>query len=291
MKTFKDCVPCFFKQAENAAIISGANESDRKRIADELSQLIDKTSKEECPPYMGRKLYQLVTDITGKKDPFKKIKQVSNELALKLYPELKRMVRESESRLMTATLLAIIGNIIDYGAKESFDIDREISQLLNPNHDIASAYKKAIFDFTQFKEALDKTDSVLYLADNSGEVVFDKVLIEELNKDVTYVVRDNPIINDALKEDAIFCGIDKVAHVITSGCDGPGVMLQYCTDEFLELFNSAKMIISKGQGNFEALNTEDNKPIFFLFRIKCDIVAKHIGFNIGDVILSNNHKG
>ncbi|MFH1655022.1 MAG: ARMT1-like domain-containing protein [Candidatus Omnitrophota bacterium] len=290
MKTYKDCIPCFYKQAREAAKIAGATERQLKKIADELALIIARSSDEECPPYVGRKLYQLVIKITGEKDPFKQLKQESNELAIKLYPKLKKIVENSKDRLLAATLLAIVGNIIDYGAQHSFDIDKEIDTLLHPEFDIHNGHRKAIFEYDEFKKALDETDSVLYLADNSGEVVFDRVLIEEMNKKVIYVIRENPIINDALEEDALVCGIDKVARIISSGCDAPGVMLRYCNNEFLNLFESAKMIISKGQGNFEALTFEVAKPIFYLFRVKCDVVAEQIGFHVGDIVLKSHFK-
>lgn len=288
MRTFKDCIPCFYKQADNAAVIAGASEVQRKQIADALSKIISESTGEECPPFMGKKLYQLVIKVTGVKDPFKKIKEKSNKLAIRLYPHLKHMVESSRDRLLTAVMLAIIGNIIDYGAKQSFDIDRELNDILNPDFDIHSNHKKSIFEFDEFKKSLSNTDSVLYIADNTGEVIFDKVLIEEMGKSVTYVVRENPIINDALAEDAVFCGIDKIAKVISSGCDAPGVILDDCNEEFIRLYNSSKMIISKGQGNFEALSTRDSRPIFYLFRVKCDVVANHVGFSVGDIILKNN---
>lgn len=288
MKSYKDCIPCFYKQARESARIAGANEFQQKIIRDELGEILKRYPMEECPPYMGRILYKLVSKVTGKKDPYDKIKRQSNKLALRLYPELKRKIQDSPDRLLTAVTLAIIGNIIDYGAKHSFDIDKETSDLLDPDFDIHNAYKKALFDYVAFKKTLAKTDSVLYLADNTGEVVFDRLLIEEMHKDVIYVVRENPIINDALKADAITCGIDKIAKIISSGCDAPGAMLEYCNKRFLKIFNSAKMIISKGQGNFEALNDVKTHPIFFLFRVKCDVVSKHIGFNVGDMVLKSN---
>ena len=290
MKTFKNCIPCFYKQAREAAKIAGASQSQQKIIADRLSKEIDNTSDEECPPYMGRILYQLITKVTGKKDPFKKIKQQSNKMAIELYPKLKKIVDDSKDRLLTAVMLAIVGNIIDYGAKHSFDIEKEMDALVHPDFDIHNGHSKAIFEYDDFKKALDRTDSVLYLADNSGEVVFDRILIEEMNKKVLYVVRENPIINDALKEDALFCGIDKVAEIISSGCDAPGVILRYCNKEFIGLFNSANLIISKGQGNFEALSGVTGRPIFYLFRVKCDVVAEQIGFHVGDIVLKSHFK-
>lgn len=128
--------------------------------------------------------------------------------------------------------------------------------------------------------------TVLYLADNAGEIVFDRVFIEEFcdNRKVIFAVRDKPAINDALMEDAIFCGIDKVAQVVSSGIDAPGTILKYCLDEFLKIFRQADLIISKGQGNFESLSQE-KKPIFFLFMVKCPVIAKEIGCKMEDMVL------
>jgi len=128
----------------------------------------------------------------------------------------------------------------------------------------------------------------MYLADNAGEVVFDRLLIEELveelGKQVNYVVRDKPVINDALIEDALFFGINRTAKVISSGSDAPGTLLKYCSPEFIRLYQKAELIISKGQGNYEALSGED-RPIFFLFRVKCPVIAEDVGCNVGDMIL------
>jgi len=127
---------------------------------------------------------------------------------------------------------------------------------------------------------------VLYLADNAGEVVFDRILAEEIpgNKEIIYAVRGKPIINDALIEDALACGIDKRARVVSSGVDAPGTILKYCSDDFLEIFEDAEFIISKGQGNYEALS-DINKPIYFLFKVKCPVIARHVGVKLGDIVL------
>ena len=144
--------------------------------------------------------------------------------------------------------------------------------------------------YQEFKEILEDTKQILYLADNAGEVVFDRILIEELNREVIYVVRDKPVINDALVEDAKFCGIDKIARVISNGSDAPGTILSLCSKEFLSLYETAELIISKGQGNFEGLAGEDNTPIFFLFKVKCPVIGNDIGCQIGDIILKYNRK-
>ncbi|HAJ32869.1 MAG TPA: hypothetical protein DCK79_05810 [Candidatus Atribacteria bacterium] len=288
MKTYLDCIPCFYRQALDAARIAGTDEIIQKKIIDELSQLIPNFSLEIAPPEMGREIYSLVGKISGVKDPFKEIKENSNKFALKLFPKLKQEINNSEDGLLTALKLSIIGNIIDYGAKNSLDVPKEISYLFQGNFIINNENNSTTFKYNQFKESLNKTNTIIYLADNAGEVVFDRLLIEELvkelGKEVIYVVKGKPIINDALIEDALFCGINRTAKVISSGSDAPGTLLKYCSPEFIRLYQKAELIISKGQGNYESLSEED-KSIFFLFRAKCPVIAKDVGCKVGDMVL------
>ena len=288
MRTYLECIPCFYRQALDAAQIAGADELIQKKIIDELSQLIPNFSLETAPPEMGREIYSLVGKISGVKDPFKEIKENSNKFALKLYPELKKEIENSEDRLLAAAKLSIIGNIIDYGAKNSLNVAEEIDYLFKGNFIINNKNNSTTFKYNQFKEALNKVDTIIYLADNAGEVVFDRLLIEELvkelGKEVIYVVKGKPIINDALIEDAIFCGINKVTKITSSGSDAPGTILKYCSPEFMKLYQDAELIISKGQGNYEALSEED-KSISFLLRAKCPVIAEDVGCRVGDMVL------
>ncbi len=288
MRTYLECIPCFYRQALDAAQIAGADELIQKKIIDELSQLIPNFSLETAPPEMGREIYSLVGKISGVKDPFKEIKENSNKFALKLYPELKKEIENSEDRLLAAAKLSIIGNIIDYGAKNSLNVAEEIDYLFKGNFIINNKNNSTTFKYNQFKEALNKVDTIIYLADNAGEVVFDRLLIEELvkelGKEVIYVVKGKPIINDALIEDAIFCGVNKVTKITSSGSDAPGTILKYCSPEFMKLYQDAELIISKGQGNYEALSEED-KSIFFLLRAKCPVIAEDVGCRVGDMVL------
>jgi len=288
MKTYLDCIPCFYRQALDAARIAGTDEIKQKQIVDIISRLIPDFPLEASPPEMGREIYSLVGKISGVKDPFKEIKENSNKFALKLYPELKQEINNSEDRLLTAVKLSIIGNIIDYGAKNSLDVPKEIDYLFQGNFIINNENNSTTFKYKQFKKALNKVNNIIYLADNAGEVVFDRLLIEELveelGKEVIYVVKGKPIINDALIEDALFCGINKAAKITSSGSDAPGTILKYCSPEFMELYQEAELIISKGQGNYESLSEED-KSIFFLFKAKCPVIAKDIGCEVGDMVL------
>jgi len=288
MRTYLDCIPCFYRQALDTARIAGADEIKQKQIVDKISQLIPDFSLEASPPEMGREIYNLVGKISGVKDPFKEIKENSNKLALKIYPKLKQEIESSEDRLLAAVRLSIIGNIIDYGAKNSLNVEEEINYLFQGNIIVYNENSETTFKYKKFKEALNKVNSIIYLADNAGEVVFDRLLIEELvkelGKEVIYVVKDKPIINDALIEDALFCGINRTAKVVSSGSDAPGTLLKYCSPEFIRIYQKAELIISKGQGNYEALSEED-KLIFFLFKAKCPVIAEDVGCNVRDMVL------
>ena len=293
MRTYLDCIPCFYRQALEAARIAGINEDIQKKIIDELSQIIPDFSLEASPPEMGRTIYDLLRKITGVKDLFKEIKKNSNKFALNLYPELKRKIKNSEDKILTAVKLSIAGNVIDCGVKNSINVEEEINKIFNEDFKSDNDNNKTIFKYQEFKEILSKVNHIIYLADNAGEVVFDRLLIEELTeklgKQVIYVVRDKPVINDALMEDALFCGINKVAKVISSGSDAPGTILKYCSSEFIELYQKAELIISKGQGNYESLSGE-NRPIFFLFKAKCPVIAKDVGCEVGNMILKGRRE-
>ncbi len=289
MKTYLDCFPCFFKQALEAARISGADEGTQRRILNEVAKILPNLALKASPPEMGRIIYDLVKKIAKNKDPYLMLKKKSNKLALNIYGKLKKKVSSSRDSLLMAVELAIAGNIIDYGAKNSLNVEAEIIKILNKEERRIRKESKAIFDYPRFKANLKKAKTILYLADNAGEVVFDRILIEEIkrlykNKNITYAVKEKPVINDALVRDACVCGIDKLAEVVSSGSDAPGTIISLCSAEFLSMYRKADMVISKGQGNFEALSQE-RRPIFFLLMAKCPVIAKDVGCKLGDVIL------
>jgi len=276
MKTYLDCIPCFFNQALRAGRIATDDEKKIKKLLDEIGMVLKDIPLESTPPETGRLIYKKVREITGESDPYKEIKIESTNKALSLYHSLKQKVEQSDDKLLVAIRIAIAGNIIDFGVNRDFDIDREIHEVLRKDF--------AICDYSKFKECLGKTDEIFYIGDNAGESVFDRILIEELKKPVIYVVRDGPVINDVTYNDAILAGIDKVATILSSGTDAPGTILKTCSSEFKEIYNESKFVISKGQGNYEGLSDE-KKPIFFMLKAKCYVIAKDIGVNEGDIVL------
>ncbi len=276
MKTYLDCISCFFSQALRAGRIATKDENKLKMILDEIGLIIKDIPLENTPPETGMLIYEKVREITGVIDPYKKIKSESTQQALKLYPYLKSTVNNSDDKLLTAIRIAIAGNIIDFGVNNHFNIEEAIHNVLKKDF--------AIFDYDKFKNHLNKTDEILYIGDNAGETVFDRVLIEEMKKPVIYVVRETPVINDAIYDDAIQAGIDKVATILSSGTSAPGNVLKTCNDEFIEIYKKSTFVIAKGQGNYEALSNEKHL-IFFLLIAKCWVIANDIGVNERDIIL------
>jgi len=287
MKTYLDCIPCFFRQALEGSRIVRATPKQQKQIIDEFARKIPKISLEASPPEIARLGYALLRKISPNQDPYKEIKQKSNRIALRLLGKLRNKVNHSQDRLLAALELAIAGNIIDFGVKNNLNVKTELKKILAEENKVI--HRQSIFHYAEFRRALEKARNILYLADNAGEVVFDRVLIEEIkeehpDKNIYYGVKEKPVINDALFEDAKVCGIDKTARVISNGTDAPGTLLSFCSKEFKQIYKSAGMIISKGQGNFESLSSE-KRPIFFLFMVKCPVVAKETGCEMGNIVL------
>jgi uncharacterized protein with ATP-grasp and redox domains len=216
-------------------------------------------------------VYQAIAEITGCDDPYLEIKKQSNEQALLVLPQLRTKVQENDNPLLLALRLAIGGNIIDYGAMHSFDVDAAMKNCLD-----APLLIDDSFELISHIEKMEKGAKVLYLADNSGEIVYDSLLVEVLREygcKVTVAVKSGAIINDALLADARMCGLDSIAVILENGTNCPGTPLALCSDELKQTFNDADLILSKGQGNFETLSEVDAE-IFFLLTIKCSVVGR-----------------
>ena len=279
MKTYLDCYPCFMDQALRAGRIATEDEGKIKKVLDEVGGMLGDIPLESTPPETGRLIYRKIREITGIKDPYKQIKRQSTKTALSLYPSLKRRVQLSKDPLLTAVRLAIAGNVIDFGPNRHFDLEKEIDEALHRDF--------AINHYDAFKDRLGEAREVLYLGDNAGECVFDRILIEEIKKPVTFVVRGGAVINDVTHEDAVDAGMDKAATVFSAGTDAPGTVLETCSPEFMKIFHEAALILSKGQGNYEALSSE-KRPVFFLLKAKCHIIAHDLGVCNGDIILKGS---
>ncbi|MEA1958413.1 MAG: ARMT1-like domain-containing protein [Chloroflexota bacterium] len=284
MRTYLDCLPCLLNQALKAARAATADEEIHRKVLNSFAEMIPSLSLGLKPPEIAQQCYQLVRQLTGNGDPFREAKAEANRAALALYPRLKETVADSEDPLLTACKLAIAGNSIDLGP--SFD-----------HGDIESIVKTALMSplvvnhYEQFLMSIKNARRILYLGDNAGEIVFDRLLIEEIRRmkelEIDFVVRESPVINDATMEDALATGMDKIARIISNGSDAPATILSQCSPEMLKLYHSADVIISKGQGNYESLS-EEPENIFFLLRVKCPLLAELVGVEVGDAVLEQN---
>ena len=276
MKTYLDCIPCFIEQALRAGRIATNDEKKIKELLDSVCSMMKDIPMDNTPPETANIIYGKVREITGVTDPYKKIKETNIEEALVIYTELKKIVNDSDNKLLTAVRLSIAGNVIDFGPNKKFNLVESVRQILKQDF--------AILHFSEFIKQLEKAKSVFYLGDNAGESVFDKILIEEMGKPVTYVVRDVPVINDVTREDAIDSGLSEVAEIISSGTTAPGTILDLCNDAFIKRFNEADIIISKGQGNYEGLSNAE-RSLFFLLKAKCPVIANDLNVKENDIVL------
>ena len=281
MRTHLDCLPCLMNQALKAARAVTEDEKIHQRVLDAVACLIPQLPLALTPPEIAQQGYRLIYKIIGDSDPFCRVKAEANQRALALYPRLKKVLADSQEPLLTACRLAIAGNSIDFGPDFHWgNLDDIVKTALSS--------PLAINDYEKFRSSIARSRCILYLGDNAGEIVFDRLLIEELHRvadvDIIFVVRERPIINDATMDDALAVGMDRVATVISSGSDAPATILSQCSTEMLRYYHSADVIIAKGQGNYEALEGEPG-DIFFLLRAKCPLVAELFGVSVGDCVL------
>lgn len=279
MKVYLDCLPCFLRQALDTTRRVTDDERTQREVLDKVASAIPGFPFDATPVDLGREVYRIVREVTGIDNPYREAKRRDNDRVIALLPQLQAKLEASPDPMLTALKLAAAGNVIDFGVHSTVDLHRLVEKDLENG--------EGMVDYPLLRERLECVGNVLYLGDNAGEIVFDKLVVEQLvhlGKRVTFVVRDRPIINDVTVEDATYVGMDDVAEVISSGSDGPGTTLRCCQPKFVETFRRFGLIVSKGQGNFEGLSDE-HAPLFFLLKVKCPVVARELGVEIGETIL------
>jgi uncharacterized protein with ATP-grasp and redox domains len=276
MKTYLDCYPCFLRQALDAARYAGANDDQQRAILNLVLVTLRSLDPASTPPEIGDAIHRMVREETGGSDPYARAKEEATQQALALYPRLKALVAEASDPLQVATRLAIAGNIIDLAPNSSYDLWSTVERVLGQPF--------AVDDSQAFARALSSTDVLLYLADNAGETVFDRVLIETIDVPAVYAVKGGPVLNDATLDDAVSAGLDKVAELASTGSDAPGTVLRLCSEEFRRRYDEAQMIVAKGQANYETLSGEGER-LFFLLQTKCHVIAEDVGAPQGSIVL------
>ena len=283
MKTKTDCIPCVFNQALTTVRHVTNDEEIIERVMKKIAEIYSKRSLETTPAFYSQVSYEIISEETGIEDPFFEEKRKFNELVLKMVPDCNIELEKSADPLLTGAHLAVAGNIIDLGIGGGLDIHGTLSSALEQPF--------AINHIEKLRSDLAEYSSLLYIGDNAGEIVFDRLFIEVLKKlyphlNITFSVKSKPIINDATMNDAIDVGMTKICEVIDTGGNYIGAPLDKVGKNFLEKFNSSDIIIAKGHGNFETLNEETGNNIYFILKAKCQMVANELGVSVGDSVLT-----
>lgn len=242
----------------------------------EALRILQSLPESSTPPEISTHVHQAVREITGNPDPYLEAKAESTQKALEILPRLRGILAAAEDPLETAVRLSIAGNIMDFGPNPQFDLWEVVERVLKQ--------PLAINDLEGLRHRLAHMEWLLYLADNAGETVFDRLLIETLGPKVIYVVKGGPALNDAIYADAVAAGIDEVAEVMDNGAQTTGTILEYCSPDFQTRFRQADLIISKGMGNYETLSTVKG-PIFHLMQVKCPVIGMDVGAPLGSVVV------
>lgn len=292
MKAQLLCIPCTVRAAYDIAVRSTMDEALRRKILYEtlrwLAEKHDLTGI--TPPRLHTYVQRMARRITGNTDPFRDLKRKSNMIALRVIRVLERKCKEAkfEDAFKLSVLGTICGNTID------FEVEGHEFSMSRLEEDLKRCLDGclAIDDTDKFMDALSNSRRILYLLDNAGEIVFDKFLMQIIKMnypvEIFAAVKAGPILNDATLEDAEQIGLGEVAKVITTGSDHVGVALEESSGEFLDLLRNVDLIISKGQGNYESLTDLEHlisKPIVYILRAKCIIVAEDLGVQrFGNVV-------
>jgi len=279
MKTFFDCIPCIVRQTLDSVRLATPDETVHERVLREVLRIAAEMDLHQTPPEMAQWIHRRIRKHVGQSDPYRQIKDRFNRMALNLYPTLREWVGKASIPMETAVRLAIAGNVIDFGVNSQLSeaqVRESVTHALSASLDA---------DVEEFSRAVSDAGRILYLADNAGEIVFDRVLIEQISPEkVTVGVRGFPVINDATMSDAEDAGMTELVEVIDNGSDAPGTILGDCSEAFLERFHNADLVIAKGQGNYETLSEVD-KDIYFLLKAKCPVIAADIGCQVGSLVM------
>jgi uncharacterized protein with ATP-grasp and redox domains len=277
MKTAPECVVCFMKQAWLASQHMTDDPADIINGIKQAAELVPAIDHEKSPPENDTPLVKAVRLYFGNEDPYRAEKKHYNALALSAYDALAAYVQNSPDPLEAAVRIAAAGNVMDLGIYTEVDVSSAV--------ELAKSTALAINHVDLLKRDLASAQHILYLGENAGEIVFDRLLVEVFPPlSITFAVKSGPIANDVTRADAVQSGMDQVADIIETGCDYLGAPLPLCSPEFHEVFRAADVIIAKGMANFETLSEVDAN-IYFILKDKCSAVAREIGIAEGSIVL------
>ena len=280
MKMKPRCVPCLINRA---LFESQLVTKDEKKLSFVMKKVVEKMAEiydeRKCSAEIATQIHGLVYELLGNKDPYKELKEKSNEIALKILPKAIKFIEESEDKLKASILCSIAGNSIDFGiagsASKPEELEAKFDELL----------KQGLYydDLEEVKKLL--KGEILYFTDNCGEIVFDKLVCQELKKydvHLTLVCKKYPILTDATYEDVKKLGFDEVVdEIITTGKFAVGVDFNGMSEKLKRKLNEANLIICKGMANYEAFSETNYKPIAYFLRVKCESIAESMNLKNG----------
>ncbi len=281
MKTHFDCLSCIMRQTVDAArFVSEDLQLQEKIIRRVLYDMVTYDFN-QSPPYMSQIIHQHVRDLSGIADPYKRVKKQFTRLGLEKYDELKELIKNSEDAFTTALKISIAGNIIDFGVFAEISeeqLDQTIKECLQASlpADTVNSLKKDIA----------RAEKILFLGDNAGETVFDRLLLEQMPVEkICYVVKGSPIVNDATREDAEEAGLTQLVKVIDNGSNAQGTILSLCKAEFVDTLHQADLVIAKGQAHYETMSDMQLNRIYYLLQAKCTVITEDIGCQLGEMVI------
>lgn len=281
MKLHEHCLTCIYDQTKRVCDILHVTDIQRQAIDVLAHHQIKIFDMNQTPPHNAAPLYEAMASLLNVEDLYAEFKQDSSFKAKAFIPLCKQKIEASSNKLFEATKTAVAGNVIDLAAVMLYDLEEELEKIYHTPF--------AIDDFKALEAQLRNTKTLVYLADNAGEEIFDKLYIQTIKElfpslDVYYFVRGRPIINDLTSKDAQASGMDEVANIVDSGVPTPGLVLELMNENARGIFERAECIISKGMGNYECLGEVKGLPIFFLFKVKCNVVAHAVGASLGSIV-------
>lgn len=277
MKVGSRCGYCLLHRGYKMINLSTDDEETKRKAMQELLRLMGDTfNSDAVPSVIGADRGRVIARVTGCRDPYVDMKKEANERALELLPGLRKHVDDQPpgEKLRAACIISCLGNVVDYDVPgNDSDIDAAMTLIDEGFY---------IDDTDELKALIEDGTRLLFFTDNAGEIAFDTLVVEELRRlgaNVTVAVKGGPSLNDALMEDAESVGMTKVAdEVITTGTDAIGVRLDESPQWFLDRYYSADVILAKGMANWETLTeTPAPCPLMYLFRTKCEPVARAVG--------------
>jgi uncharacterized protein with ATP-grasp and redox domains len=281
MTIANECVGCIINQSLKVADAIHADNKLKEELFTTVETMSRDFSYSNTPPEIAADVYEKMAEIANKSDLYDDMKAVATQKALSFIPLLEEKLQNSGDKLLTATKIAVAGNVIDLAAQVVFDLEEELEKIFHTefSHN----------DFTAFETLALSAENIVVLGDNVGEHIFDRLfiqIVQELNPNaaITYIVRGNPIINDVTMKEAKEAEFDKLCNLVDSGVNTPGFAYNRATKEAQKLFDQADLVISKGMGNYESLSPTHRDKVCFLLKVKCNVVANSLGREVGDII-------